>query len=429
MTYLQKITLYAICLFTSVALYSQEEKVIKAQVINQNTNKPIAFASVYYLKKDIGTYTNEEGTFNFVLSNVNPDDTLLINHIGFQEIRKPIKYFESVSKVQMQPEAQNIEQIVVASKKSKFNVKEFTHEAIKLYNKNKRTTPHIAMAHYREKARENGTYIMFMESIGYALYQGKITTQAAYSNYKFFYENTKAAVKGPRWRHYGTNLNEAHIPISGSINLNSLRRVEHGSVLSLKHYKKYTYQLDSTFLKNDEVIHAISFKGKNDKGQLLITINDKRLISMEGSFNSLWSSAFHTRLRANLKVDFSHYDNQPFPSKISSSYEHQGLEHTIELIILQQKYNEFELNDDEYWGFVSSSTNPYIEYTKEEWTKFSSQIAEEDDLIRIAQDIKGTASLESTFIENANQWLKPNRGSLSRKKLAQKKIKELKAIF
>ncbi|MFA5816682.1 MAG: hypothetical protein WC865_13800 [Bacteroidales bacterium] len=58
------------------------------------------------------------------------------------------------------------------------------------YQKNSRTDPHVALGHYREKARIDGKYVMFAESIGYAVYKRKRNAEVE-SQYAFFSEITR----------------------------------------------------------------------------------------------------------------------------------------------------------------------------------------------------------------------------------------------
>ena len=118
----------------------------------------------------------------------------------------------------MTPKPIEVNEVIISSGKVK--VDPLVEEIIETYNSQRRSKPQIATAHYREKAKENGKYIMYMESIGYSIFGGFMANVAPRSNYNYFYKNSRAYVNHPEWLSKKTRNNRRSIPPSGGSTLN-----------------------------------------------------------------------------------------------------------------------------------------------------------------------------------------------------------------
>ena len=171
--------------------FGQKQIVLKGVVIDKVTKEALPFTNIVYPKKALGTITNSDGNYNLLLNNAKEKDSIIISYIGYKTKYSTVGNLLSKTTIELNPDANQLNEVVVTAKLQKINAKAFMKEVITNYNRNRRKTPHIAIAHYREKAKLNGKYIMFMESIGYSLFSGKRAGAAVLSNYNFFCEDTK----------------------------------------------------------------------------------------------------------------------------------------------------------------------------------------------------------------------------------------------
>jgi hypothetical protein len=139
--------------------------------------------------------------------------------------------------------------------------------------------PHIAIAHYREKAKKDGKYIMYMGSIGYSIYMGEQDLITNYTDHCFFCENTKCYIHHPEWLAYGDKYTPRpeYIPVGASSNLELFQYFQKNGLLSNKLCKKYKFSLDSTYYIQSREIYVIAFSGKGDRGTIHIEAKKKYL--------------------------------------------------------------------------------------------------------------------------------------------------------
>ncbi len=402
-------------------LYSngQEAFVLSGKVIDLNTKEPLPYATVAYPDKSIGTISDLNGNYSLPLVMVKESDSIVVSYIGYESFKTTVSLCTQEEIIKLTPLVTEIDEVVV--KAQKFNLKLFLKETIAIYNKSKPDSPHIAIAHYREEAEENNRYIMYMESIGYSVYAGTMSDAAPLSNYKFFCENSKCLVTNPDWVKYTESISGHDIrvvPPSGGSNLNLFRMMELNGILSPKYVGKFSFQLDSTYYIGNNAVYSVAYKGKDEIGTIDIYADSKQIVKIDCTTGGLWSTAFHKRVGANACIRFNYFNDTPYISAISSTYEHKGLKHSINLEILVQKYFNFELNKDEYWSLNSYDNNPYILYFQGDWMNYN--IPKELDYSKIANDLSsGVKNLEAQFVSYSGRWFSGKNGNETARKIIQ----------
>jgi len=301
-------------------------------------------------------------------------------------------------------------------------------KVIKQYNANRLDTPHIAVAHYREKAKKDGKYIMFMESIGYSVYAGDISNVAVLATYNFFCKNTRMHVTHPEWVEYGRNVgsrNRSGVVSAAGSNLNFIRKIENSGLLSNDDYDDFDYELDSTFYHNNAMVYSISFEDGKTKGSILIRTDNNQIVHIDFDGHGFWSTPFHKRVHSNVQIRFNYFEETPFVSSVVSTYEKKGLTHTVELHVLTQKFADFTMTAQDALSFSEFSHEPFIQYNPLEWKQ--KHISPVSDYQTIEADLTdGETTLEEHFNANSGQWF---FGGQSGTKPALKKIQELEETF
>lgn len=103
--------MFGILSMLSVLVFSQE---IEGLVIDQETNKPIEGASVYFDNTTIGTTTNTKGEFN--LTKVKDLKTnLIVHHIGYGTYSLSFEDIQETIKINLTPSYIELEEVVVSS--------------------------------------------------------------------------------------------------------------------------------------------------------------------------------------------------------------------------------------------------------------------------------------------------------------------------
>lgn len=411
----------------SFNLTSQNQFSISGVIFDKKTKNPLPFASVVYIKKSLGTTSDINGNFSFTIFNAKKTDTILISHIGYKTLKLQVSEINKIKNIALLENTNSLKEIIIKTK-SNLKLKKFIKETILNYNNNKKQEPHIAIAHYREKAKKNSKYIMFMESVGYSVYAGKTNNTSQLSNYKFFNKLSRAYVNHPKWKAYKKNeknLTKETINPSGGSNLNAFRYTEIYGVLSKKNINRYKFKVDSTFFIKDDLVYVFNYKGNIDNGILYVIAKNKHIIKITSNTKKYYSQAFQKRIPAELEISFSYYNNIPFISKINAFLKYKDLTYTNTLTIKTQKFEDFKFSNKDYWSLNRYETNPYIFYDSIKWNQLG--VKEDEDYYKIAIDlVESTSNLENHFKKFNNRWFfntkKNNYNSI-------KIIEELKLNF
>lgn len=418
----------AIILFilSTIQLIGQNQFLLSGTVIDKDSDEALPFSTVVYQNKMIGTISDIDGGFTLSILDASEIDSLFISFVGYKTIGITISEFEQNGTYRLERSVNQIEEVVVKGKK--FKLKSFVRKVIANYNSNREWEPHIATAHYREKAKVDNRYIMFIESIGYSIFSGDKANAVPLSNYKFFCENTKCHVVNPQWvkyKEYRTSFNSENVSLSGGSNLNIFRYMEISGLLSNKHVNRYSCKMDSTYFIGDNLVYSIHFSGDIAKGRMDVFADTKQIHEIAFSTGKYWSNAFHKRVDAEVNVQFNYFNDTPFISSIDASYKHKELEYTNTLTILVQKFNDFRLNESEYWSLNLYDSNPYIEYLPEAWELYNIKV--DQDYEKIKSDLNSdTVTIDQQFVNFSGRWFSNIQEGDDRVRV---KIKDLKLNF
>jgi hypothetical protein len=403
----------------------QNEFVIKGQVIDKDTKTPLPYATIAYQAKSLGTISNIDGYFSLSLFNASESDSIIISYVGYEPIRTIISECIQNKISMLKPYLNEISEFDVNAKK--FKIKTYMKEVITDYNTNRRSEPHIAVAHYREKAKLNGKFIMYLESIGYSIFASRQKNKKIISNYSFFFENTKCHVVNPHWMKYKENryhkngFRDENVLIASRSLSDVILNVENRGLLSPIDYKKYDYKIDSIYYVSSRPVFRIAFSRKEEQGLIHIFAEDKQIKKIEWTSNKMWNFAFNKLVLAEINLAFNYFGDTPFISSIESRYEQEGLEHFSSVQTLVQKFNNFDVNWDEYWGLQGYQFNPYIEYSPDKWEAYN--ITRDIDYMKIEKDLTySDVSLEKQFINFSGRWFFTN---IKRYEVGRTKVKEL----
>ncbi len=97
---------------------------VSGWILEKENGTPIPFAAIGLVNKAIGTLSNENGNFSFTFPNTEEKDSIRFTAIGFHSITFPITDFinKKESKIELTKEANELEEVVIQSKKIKKEV-------------------------------------------------------------------------------------------------------------------------------------------------------------------------------------------------------------------------------------------------------------------------------------------------------------------
>ncbi|MCC1483854.1 carboxypeptidase-like regulatory domain-containing protein [Winogradskyella immobilis] len=408
------------CFLTSLS-HSTENIRLTGKILDEDTNEPIIYANILHQQKSTGTFSDQNGAFTLLINNGSKSDIILISHIGYETMSLTLEKAQKIEIFKLKPN--KLEEIIITSK-SKFKLKPFIRTLVKTYNDNRKKDPHIAIAYYNEKAKKNNEHIMFMESIGYSVFSGKIGNVAVYSNYKFFFDNSRAYVSDSRWLNENKFANKPSMPSAGN-NLRALRVLEHQGILSKAKFNTYNFSQDSTYYTSDDrLVRRIHFKGKGENGFIDVYNSNYQILSIEYKTNNYFSALKNMELKAEITMRFNYFNDTPYLSMVNSYYNIDQLEHYCNLKIINQKFDTLNFSEQQYWNLNRYNNDPYLQYDLKLWDDFNIDNSEYKTVYKQLKS-KGI-NLDKKFSDYTQRWLS---GETYVSELSRRIIEDLKENF
>lgn len=146
-------------LFLAVSSFAQQrlEYVVRGEVRDARTGRPVAAASVSVPGRNYATVTNEDGAF--VLKSDNPIKELFFSRLGYRDRRQPVSGPDM--EVRLVPEAYPLEGASIISG----NPYEIVKSAIKRIPGNYASRPELLNVFYRETLQKRQRYTYVSEAV------------------------------------------------------------------------------------------------------------------------------------------------------------------------------------------------------------------------------------------------------------------------
>jgi len=109
--------------FVTTGVFAQYQVTIEAIVLDKETKQPIAFANIGFIKKSIGTVSNEKGQFKLVYEEavVAENEILQISTLGYTTLKiRASKLFDLLSKdnkIYLNPKPYDLDEVVLTNEK------------------------------------------------------------------------------------------------------------------------------------------------------------------------------------------------------------------------------------------------------------------------------------------------------------------------
>jgi hypothetical protein len=239
---------------------------VRGKVLDKK-DLPVPFATVYIENKSLGTITNSEGSFKFILPLNAISDTITISSVGFESRKvSPQEYLTKYVVVKLNAASIPLKSIIVRPLNPE-------HLVMKSYMSRKDNYSRIPVkmeAFFRESSKQDGDYIALTEAL----------VEINKSRYTNDSEDVIRLLKGRN----GTNINKSelvNLVVEGGL-YNSLK-------LDIVKYSSYFYGEDAlaecnfksvkTVQLNDRLTYVIGFTPK--KGVAYASYSGKLYIDAE----------------------------------------------------------------------------------------------------------------------------------------------------
>ena len=102
-------------LFYGFFLFSQTPNTIHGLILDSHTEKPLPYANIVVLHKKTGTISNESGYFSINTVNLNPNDTLSIQYIGYKTLNIILSKIDSNATIHLKEDIINLSETLIFS--------------------------------------------------------------------------------------------------------------------------------------------------------------------------------------------------------------------------------------------------------------------------------------------------------------------------
>ena len=155
-----------ILMIINYPINAQSQITLKGTVLDNETNKPLAFATVTIPESKISVISNESGAFQFHIPGEWENSNVQISYLGYKTIKLKVSEIkqEVMTTFRMIPQEQQLKEVEIKEKKSKTSAEDIVDHAIQNIRNN----------YPREKTLYNGYYRDYISPAWTVSYQNLI---------------------------------------------------------------------------------------------------------------------------------------------------------------------------------------------------------------------------------------------------------------
>ena len=316
----------------------------------------------------LGIVSDEQGVFQLPAERVELD-TLIVSYIGYATKSLPLSKSESNLRIELDQISKELQAVTVTPLA---DAREIFERAVSDYRRERRTSAHICRAMYQEKMVSKGDPILMIASLGFSVFAGDSGRFAPLGKQNFYCDNTKVQF-AEEWVTYGPKKS---MPPLGNYSIgNFIMHVENYGLLGSKSYGEYKVKT----LEVAEEGYLLSFVGNGEKGTIRLSEDFQiRKIRYQHS-KKIWSSVLNRRIRGEVNISFVYFEDRPFVSRVTMSYNKMGDQHSLHYVNLIQKLDDFDVGTEEIVALQRYARNPYIRFREAEWRYFEENLPAEFD--------------------------------------------------
>jgi hypothetical protein len=138
---------------------------IEGKLIDNTSQEPIPYASIYIKGKSIGTTTNDEGKFLFHVPSGFGKDTLIVSVIGYDHFKSTVNVMtEKKNVIELKQSITLLNEITVSVSKKELTGKDIVKKAVARIPENYPMKPFVIEGFFRDLQKENDKAVELLEA-------------------------------------------------------------------------------------------------------------------------------------------------------------------------------------------------------------------------------------------------------------------------
>lgn len=221
---------------------------LTGKIIDEITQKPVVFASVYVSGSSIGTVTNTEGEFILKIPKMSDASLVAISYLGYRNKQVEITDLKGDGKtIQLSPLSIPLDEVIIRS----IDPKVLLRSAIAQISNNYSEFPEMQTAFYRETIKQNRNYVAISEAV-LDIYK---------SPYKQNFDYDRARIYKGRKSRDVKNMDTLLVKLQGGPRTSLLLDVvkNPGDLLAEEIFDYYEYTLEGMTTINDRDCYVVAF--------------------------------------------------------------------------------------------------------------------------------------------------------------------------
>ncbi|SMO71548.1 CarboxypepD_reg-like domain-containing protein [Saccharicrinis carchari] len=219
---------------------------ISGTVVSADNNQPIPFVNIAVKGQPLGTTSNTEGDFTFLVPRKYVGQQVILSSIAYRNDSVPIPQSDTAIIVSLQPQTIELKEIKVVL----LSPYEIVKRIIENRERNYFTNPVLLTAFFRESIKQDGKYIEVSEA----------AIEIFKSSYLHTHDNEEARFIKGRKKVEDKKVAVARLKLAGGPALFSTVDVaKHLDFIGGQNAHNYTYTYQGQDIVNDRVVYKIGF--------------------------------------------------------------------------------------------------------------------------------------------------------------------------
>jgi len=203
---MKKLILLVVILISAINIQAQQNNVIVEGVVQDISQMPVPFASVYIPAKYVGTTSTEEGQFYLALEKSNLQDTLVVASMGYKTYKIKVEDYinQKIKTIVLEDDVTELEAVDIK------NAEEYIREAIKQSKNTFETDSHQLNLVYRRTCVEQNVSKFFVEHFMSMVYRGPKSDVSRMEVNQARRSADYQIVKRKQWNHAAIYMMDLH---------------------------------------------------------------------------------------------------------------------------------------------------------------------------------------------------------------------------
>jgi hypothetical protein len=254
-----RITPLIILCFCAFVAHAQSYLTLSGKIVDQNNNRPLAYAHVGVPTYGIGTTSGIDGSFVLKIPVAYQHAQLVVSYIGYESFKRRVDQLNTPQDIKLKASATSLQEIIVMDESK---VEDIIRRAVNAIPQNYGTKPSSMLAFYREARTDaNQEYLYLAEGV-LNIYK---------TSYKSSKEGQTGLVQGRKIILQPDTIHDYTGFTAGHLAAHRFDFVKHREdFINEDYFDAYQYRLESVTTYQGMPVYVIAFDqaGENSRGRL-----------------------------------------------------------------------------------------------------------------------------------------------------------------